>query len=134
VNCRDRFHDVTTNELAALGERRPETTTFLNTGSWAACETWNVGAVPASFHTLVESKIPTLVLAGTYDPQTPPSDSRTVAEHLGNATFVELDATSHVAYGANPCADNLVSSFFASPNEPPDTSCAAELPSVSFTR
>jgi 3-oxoadipate enol-lactonase len=35
---------------------------------------------------------PTLVISGTHDPATPPSDGRFVAQHIPGARYVELDA------------------------------------------
>ena len=40
--------------------------------------------------------VPTLVIAGTYDPATPPADGRSLAESIRGAQFVELDV-SHLS-------------------------------------
>jgi len=37
-------------------------------------------------------RVPTLVVAGTHDPSTPPSEGRFIAEHIPGAQFVELSA------------------------------------------
>ena len=39
---------------------------------------------------------PTLVIAGTHDPATPPRDGRWVAEQIAGARYVELNA-SHMS-------------------------------------
>ncbi len=133
VNCRDRFHDITTGDLDALVETRPELATFALTQSWASCDIWNVGSVPDAFHEPVTTDTPTLVLAGSYDPQTPPADSRLVAERLGNATYIEFASVSHGVWRTNDCTNAITRDFFTDPTSPPDTSCLDELPSMTFT-
>ena len=100
--------------------------------SLAGCATWNNGAADASFNQLVSSDIPTLVLAGSYDPITPPSGSKRVADHLTHATYVEFDGTGHGVFRTNPCADQLVLSFVAQPSDPLDTSCVSTVGPPSF--
>jgi pimeloyl-ACP methyl ester carboxylesterase len=124
VDCRDRWHDVTTEDVNAAMDERP-TLAFLTLAiSHSGCEPWDAGSVEESFAQLVRSDIPTLVLAGRYDPITPPEDGARVAEHLGNATFVEFDGTGHGVYRTNPCVEQLVVTFVDEPTAPLDTSCA----------
>lgn len=133
VNCRDRYDHVTAEDLTALVEERPDQTAFVLYGSWAGCETWDVGSVDESFNVLVESEIPTLVLAGHFDPQTPPAEGERIATTLTNSTFVELNATSHAAFRSNACADQLVAQFLSNPTEPLDLTCATEVAPIDFT-
>lgn len=133
VNCRDRFNDITRADLIKLVEQRPELSLLALEGSWSSCETWDAGSVPPSFNRLVESSIPTLVLAGSHDSETPPSDGVLVAGNLENATFVELEATGHVVFGSSPCANQLVTSFFADPTAPLDLTCVDQMPPINFT-
>jgi pimeloyl-ACP methyl ester carboxylesterase len=132
VNCRDRFSAITRADLIALVEQRPELSLLGLEGSWASCETWDAGSVPGSFHRLVDSSIPALVLAGSHDSETPPSDGALVADHLEHATFVELEATGHVVFRSSQCADELVTSFFAAPTGPLDLTCADQMPPIDF--
>jgi 3-oxoadipate enol-lactonase len=41
-------------------------------------------------------RVPTLVIAGTHDPATPPADGRFLAEHIPGARYVELNA-AHIS-------------------------------------
>jgi pimeloyl-ACP methyl ester carboxylesterase len=72
------------------------------------------------------------VLAGSYDPVTPPAGSQRVAAHLAHATFVEFDGTGHGVFRTNPCADQLVTTFFNNPTAPLDTSCKTTIGPPNF--
>jgi len=127
VDCRDRLHDATTADVAAVVAANPDFGFLYELNSLAGCATWNNGAADASFNQLVSSDIPTLVLAGSYDPITPPSGSKRVADHLSHATYVEFDGTGHGVFRTNSCADQLVLSFVAEPSAPLDTSCVSTI-------
>jgi 3-oxoadipate enol-lactonase len=43
-----------------------------------------------------EVRVPTLVIAGTHDPVTPPADSKWLAENIRHSTYVEL-AAAHLS-------------------------------------
>ncbi len=45
---------------------------------------------------VAEARVPTLVLSGTHDPVTTPTDGRFLAEHIPGARFVELSA-AHIS-------------------------------------
>lgn len=132
VNCRDRLHDITVEQVAEAVEARPELAFGQLISSQANCQVWAVGAVDESFAELVRSNIPTLVLAGTYDPVTPPTDGARVAALLPNSTFVEFDATGHGVFRSNRCADRLVAQFFAAPTDPLDTTCVDDIGPLVF--
>ncbi len=125
VDCRDRWHDVATEDVtAAIDEHRA--LAFLKLViSHAGCDAWDAGSVDESFGQLVRSDIPTLVLAGSYDPVTPPDGGARVAEHLGAATFIEFDGTGHGVYRTHPCVDRIVTAFVDDPTAVLNTSCAA---------
>ncbi|PAU93779.1 hypothetical protein CK503_08885 [Aliifodinibius salipaludis] len=98
----------------------------------AICEEWhNVHADSNEFQP-VHSKIPALILAGEFDPITPPSYGRIAAKTLHNSSFIEVPALGHGTMTYNQCTRDLVSIFLDSPSEPLDTSCVTDLPPVSF--
>jgi FtsH-binding integral membrane protein len=92
------------------------------------CDAWGLSAAPPLLERPLESDIPTLVLAGSYDPITPPAWSRETARHLGNATYIEFPAEGHDVLTDNPCALGIMSDFLRDPSHQPDTSCAATAP------
>jgi pimeloyl-ACP methyl ester carboxylesterase len=61
----------------------------------AVCEVWPTATAPAIEDETVVSSIPTLVMAGLYDNQTPPSWNRLALEGLTNAYYVEFPNTGH---------------------------------------
>ncbi|MBT8240739.1 MAG: alpha/beta hydrolase [Acidimicrobiia bacterium] len=86
-----------------------------------------LGAVPADpvSNEPVRSDIPTLVLAGEYDPVTPPGWSELAAETLPNSQYVLLSGESHGVAGSG-CGNAMIQDFFAQPLSPVDSSCADE--------
>jgi hypothetical protein len=68
------------------------------------------------------------VLAGSYDPITPPAWSQETARHLGNATYVEFPAQGHDVLTDNPCSMQVMTDFLRDPSHQPDASCAAAAP------
>ena len=63
------------------------------------------------------------MLAGEFDPVTPPAWSRSAADHLGDAAYVELPGVGHGAVFAHDCGRELFGAFVADPDAPVDTAC-----------
>jgi pimeloyl-ACP methyl ester carboxylesterase len=101
--------------------------------SQSYCDIWDVEPLPASFNEPVVSDLPALVLAGTYDPVTPPADSKAAYEALTNATFGEVDGIGHGAISSNECAYGVYQAFVADPTQKPDTSCIPKQPPPAFS-
>ena len=128
VNCADRAHIDVQAGLRRLLAAHPEYEA-VTTGVFAACPAWPVRPVPRSFNQPVTSTIPTLVLAGEWDPTTPAKPAREVAKHLKRSSFVELPGLGHIVVRFdNPCAQSLLQGFFANPTQRPDTTCVDQLP------
>ncbi len=128
VDCRDLFHDVSTDDVRQVVDANANFGFLYNTGFYGtACEEWNAGEVDPSFNEPVTADIPTLVLAGRFDPVTPPDDSKRVADHLDNATYVEFDGTGHGVFRAHECAQRRTVEFINDPTAPLDTQCATEI-------
>jgi pimeloyl-ACP methyl ester carboxylesterase len=87
---------------------------------------------PDDFNQPVQSDIPALVLAGAYDPTTPPDGSRAAAERLTNSTFVLIEPGGHAVGGHDDCAIGITLAFLDNPPTPPDLSCVAAIPPVAF--
>jgi pimeloyl-ACP methyl ester carboxylesterase len=69
-----------------------------------------------------------LVLAGEYDPQTPPDNSRHAAESLSHSTFVLFPGMGHAEIFAKPeCPEIIFRAFLADPTAKVDTSCVAAM-------
>lgn len=91
------------------------------------CGVWNVKPIGEKENKPVKSNIPTLIIAGKYDPNTPPKWGKKVAKNLSNSFFYELPDMSHVPTFSSGCALSLATDFFNDPNKTPKTNCAEKL-------
>lgn len=96
------------------------------------CDAWHAGRADAIEFQPVHSSVPALILAGEFDPTTPPGYGRRAARTLPNATFVEVPAMGHAVSPFSQCTRDLMNTFLDAPDQPLDTSCIADQPSVSF--
>jgi pimeloyl-ACP methyl ester carboxylesterase len=128
-------------DMPAAGPSRPETDLAASerlegfarsTSQREICATWALAPLPPAGTDYVESDVPALVLAGSYDPVTPPIWSRTTAEHLPNSTYVEFPGRGHDVTSDNACAAMLEALFLTDPTTKLDTSCVETAPRPSF--
>ncbi|MFN8038312.1 MAG: alpha/beta fold hydrolase [Acidimicrobiales bacterium] len=80
--------------------------------SLADCAAWDLPARPAP---ATRSSVPTLLLAGTYDPVTPPSWAEQAAGGLSSSRTVVVDGAGHAVIDAGTCPQQLVVSFLRDP-------------------
>lgn len=96
------------------------------------CDSW--GALP--YNPLnrqpVTSDIPTLVLAGEYDPTTPVTTAEMVSNDLPRDYFYVIPGMGHGATVGNECAVTIVKNFLRNPEQAPDSRCLASLASFEF--
>jgi pimeloyl-ACP methyl ester carboxylesterase len=76
----------------------------------------------------VVSDVPTLILAGEYDPLTPPRYARIAGRTLRNSDWFQFPAMGHNLQRSSPCAHEMMMEFLANPALTPDASCIAEMP------
>ena len=76
----------------------------------AVCSVWPKGARPANFHQPLKTSTPVLLLAGQYDPVTPPRYAEEVAAGLPNARVLVLKGQGHSVM-ATGCMPQLVKHF-----------------------
>jgi pimeloyl-ACP methyl ester carboxylesterase len=113
---------------AAVQMVEPETRHYFLTAlqdDYANCQLWNVQPVPAAQWQPVTSAIPTLILAGEYDPATPPTYGMLAARTLSKSSFFLFPSTGHGVVGRNSCATSMFLAFLELPTEKPDTTCLA---------
>lgn len=91
----------------------------------AACNLWNVRPSPPVENEPVRSDIPALVLAGEFDPITPPTLGMAVARNLSNATFIEFPAVGHGVLFEGGCGASVVLAFLDG-EDALDASCISE--------
>jgi pimeloyl-ACP methyl ester carboxylesterase len=96
------------------------------------CESWQSGIADPVENEAVVSDIPALVLAGEYDPITPPEWGRLAAETLSNHFFFEFPGLTHGIVRSNTCGMDLAIQFINDPTNKPDITCMQNLPSIEF--
>jgi hypothetical protein len=74
------------------------------------CSVWPKGERPADFHQPWTSGVPVLVLAGQYDPVTPPAYGEQVLKTLSHARLLLAPGQGHAVIGAG-CMPRLVGEF-----------------------
>jgi pimeloyl-ACP methyl ester carboxylesterase len=122
VECSDRA--AVPDDLVPTLAERPEWGSLLG-GGWD-CTRWDVAPAEPGFNDPVTTDVPALVLAGEYDPITPPADGRAAAETLTRSTFVEFPALGHGTVFSHPCPAAVQQGFLADPSAP-DTSCLGDM-------
>jgi pimeloyl-ACP methyl ester carboxylesterase len=138
VQCREEipFADEPTMQRAVAGYPRLarffagiiENTTMINT----LCQSWNIDAANELENAPVAGGVPALLLAGEYDPITPPAWAEQAATTLPGAQLVRFPGTGHATITRGGCTFGLIASFLAQPGAPLDTSCAAALGEPDF--
>lgn len=99
---------------------------------FAACDLWQAGSATPIENEPVTSDVRTLVLAGEYDPITPPAWGASASAYLSNSQFVEFPGLGHGVSISGECPRNIVFAFLDDPNLPVDTRCLTTLPMIDF--
>jgi pimeloyl-ACP methyl ester carboxylesterase len=76
----------------------------------AVCSVWPRGARPADFHQPLKTGKPVLLLAGQYDPVTPPRYADEVAKGLSDARVLVFKGQAHSVMAAG-CGPQLIQHF-----------------------
>lgn len=92
-----------------------------------SCMIWGVEPAAAFENDPVQSDLPVLVLAGQFDPITPPLFAEAAAKSLTNAQVVIVPGAGHSVIDAGDCPASLTVAFFDNPAAPVDTSCISTL-------
>ena len=131
VFCADDGGRTTVAEAIAIDASHPETNPSVR--DWAVgyqivqnmspCEFWDVEPIddPAYYEPVV-SDLPTMILAGAMDAQTPPAFATAASEGLGQSITFEMP-TGHVTL-ATPCGAALTAEFIDDPDPVLESDCA----------
>ena len=92
-----------------------------------ACRYWDSGEAPEQFRSPVVAEVPTLLLAGEFDPVTPPEWAELAARHLARSQVFVFPAVGHGVLDSHVCAADLVRGFFADPTSPKVPDCLGRL-------
>ncbi|MEZ5141523.1 MAG: alpha/beta hydrolase [Acidimicrobiales bacterium] len=119
VQCAEEAPLTTPAELEARSAEIPEPlkSALLKSAkqNFEICQSWKV---PPRQLAETTADIPTLVLAGSMDPITPPAWGQLAASRLPKAQLVQVDGAGHGVYFTGECGANLVTSFINDPTAP----------------
>lgn len=90
----------------------------------AVCDALAPGRADPVEDELLVSDIPALLLAGNFDPITPPADTESLLAGLTNGQYVEFPHAGH-AVMAEECGQEIAVAFLADPAAAVDTACVA---------
>lgn len=83
---------------------------LMPSGMSAMCRAWPKGKVPADFNQPLATPVPALVLAGEFDPVTPPRYGEEIVKTLANGRLFVLKGQGHSVLGAG-CMPKLFTQF-----------------------
>ena len=100
--------------------------------TFAACDAWGAPPAAARENEPVASDIPTLVLAGQYDPITPPAWGQQAAAGLTNHFFFEFPGVGHGVALSGSCPTGVTVDFLNNPGRLPGSGCIAGMPGIEW--
>jgi pimeloyl-ACP methyl ester carboxylesterase len=129
VNCADEAARTSAPQVfAARRNVRPEIALALNEDArLRICAEWGAAESLPMIGTPVVSSVPTLILAGEYDPLTPPSYGTIAGRTLRNSYLFEFPAIGHNAQRSSPCAHSMMMAFLANPTVAPNAACIGNM-------
>jgi len=131
VGCTEEEPFADADAVAAFAPDDPRYATFVDELNAAPfqdiCDIWDVSPVAPVENELVDSDIPSLLMAGSYDPITPPAGITQVQSGLSNATAVVFPHEGH-GVSLSACGKTLTQNFFAEPTAELDVRCVASSP------
>ncbi|MEO1049251.1 MAG: alpha/beta fold hydrolase [Bacteroidota bacterium] len=124
------FHkeDSYQNTLEAIPELKPGIAFF--NSELQVLKGWHKERAEPIENQAVESDIPTLIMAGEYDPITPPSNGRLTQQGLSNSHFYEFAGRSHTLFG--DCSNDLMIAFLNNPSKKLLAGCVERSEGISF--
>jgi pimeloyl-ACP methyl ester carboxylesterase len=101
---------------------------------FTACGMWGAAPHDPADKEPLQSDIPTLILAGQYDPTTPAYYGRQLAQNLPNSYLYELPGHGHApSVGqSDNCGLAIALIFLANPSSSPDHACLEEQKQLTF--
>lgn len=134
VLCQDEIAFGSVAETADAYAAQPQLETLFSDPSvdFVLCDLWGVGTADPIENEPVRSDIPTLILAGEYDPVTPPAWGAEAGDALSQDFYFEYPGVGHGATLTNPCGLDMMLAFLDDPNTAPDDACIDEMSPPAF--
>ncbi|CAM2907487.1 alpha/beta hydrolase [Mycobacterium intermedium] len=105
------------------------------TGSWIfrECEAWGLGRSDTADRLPVHSKIPVLIMSGSFDAGTAPQWLREVTPSLSNSLALRFPGVGHAVLSKSRCAQSIMTAFLNDPRVDVDQSCIASMTFPTFS-
>ncbi|CAG1006263.1 partial Carboxylesterase A, partial [Anaerolineae bacterium] len=141
VDCHEQIFATTPEEIAASFAAHPRTQAYGLSAVYGSpstpfgiCKTWGAAPFDPADHQPLRSDIPTLILAGEFDPTTPPAYSRQIAQNLSRSYLFEFPGQGHTpSIQATPeCPLKMALAFLNDPATNPDSTCLKAMADVRF--
>ncbi len=131
-NCADEASFTSQAQVESASNLHPKLAPYLETDSiFEICGFW--GSEPNDIKSRpVSADIPTLILAGRFDPITPPAWGRRAESAVTGSHYLEFPSGAHGVLGSSDCSFDVSLEFLRAPDREPDSSCIAELPPLAF--
>ena len=98
------------------------------------CNIWGVKKVDALENKAIKSNIPTLLISGEYDNETPSRWATQMQKNLENSHHLIFKGWNHTptTNWGNKCAMQLANAFFNTPDKKPELDCFEQIKSPKF--
>ena len=132
VHCADEAPFTTQAQVERASNSHPQLAPYLEPDSiFDICGFW--GSEPNDIKSApLDANIPTLILAGRFDPITPPDWGRRAGSVIPGSYYVEFPSAAHGVLGSSDCSFDISLEFLRAPDREPDDSCLTELPLIAF--
>lgn len=112
---------------------RPYPATLHGVGyEMAHCDAWPApSAAPQELEPVVSS-IPTMILHGEFDHQTPPVFGEDLVGRLDHSAMFVYPGRGHYPSAVDDCAQSMIADFVEDPAKDPDVSCMDDIPALEF--
>ena len=132
VQCHEELVFGSRKEFEAISASYPELAAVFEYSvvgglAFEVCTSWGAGRADDLENRPISSDVPTLVLAGEFDPITPPAWARRAAETLSKGYAFEYPGVGHGASLARTCPRSMMLAFLDDPTRKPDDTCMAEM-------
>ena len=99
------------------------------------CDIWKVEKQAAKENQAIQSSIPTLLISGEYDNETPISWAEQLSGNLENSFHLIFKGWKHTPTfnWGNLCAMEMAQAFFNDPNQKPKAKCFEQIKTPKFT-
>ena len=125
IGCNDDAAFIKRDKLAPQYALYPLISDWIDDADtyFDTCDGWPLNEPDPWEKSELVSDVPTLLLAGAFDPTTPPDNARFAAKTLSRSHLFVIPSIGHGAIDSHECASELVAAFLADPETRPDIGC-----------